>query len=67
MRDVWLWHHRSATSNETQPTAYLWLAHAATPGRLMEPILEVPLCDAGAMHLLHVLLCSSYRLKIKCP
>ena len=33
----------------------------------MEPILEVPLCDAGAMHLLHVLLCSSYRLKIKCP
>ena len=35
--------------------------------REMEPILEVPLCDAGAMHLLHVLSCSSYRLKIKCP
>jgi len=25
--------------------------------REMEPILEFPLCDAGAMHLLHVLLC----------
>jgi len=35
--------------------------------REMEPILEFPLCDAGAMHLLHVLSCSSYRLKIKCP
>jgi len=46
-------HHCSATSNETRPIAYSWLAHAATP----HPIPKVSLWDTGTVYQQHVLLC----------